>query len=246
MSERTRAPIRLTATRVGRTDLGDGTAVIDEDAITVSMRANASQRPIRVPLTSIDTVSISGDELHLVLRDGTQMALASPSAESMRDDVLIRCRAMPEVTRALRAFGSRRGQRSTRETAAAEQQRFFSPLLEARRKAGAAGGPMAVMSAFDAASITQSLTAALASFAIDRHGETGPARRALEAELVDAAEPLSIALHAMGEAAAHAGGDIENLHLWRAWSAQVLASFEIADRVWLAIDGVLEGSSRSI
>lgn len=246
MSERARPSIRLTATRIGRTDLGDGSAVVDDDAIIVSVRASADQRPIRLPLASVDAVSVSGDELHLSLRDGTRMVLVSAYAEHLCDDVLVRCRAMPEVTSALRAFGSRRGQRSTRDASASDQQRFFGPLLEARRQAGAAGGPLAVMAAFEASAIAEALSSALASFAVERHGETGPARRALEAELVDVAEPLSLALAAMGKAALEAGVEIDNLRLWRAWAGQVRATFETADRVWLEIDAVLDTSSPTI
>lgn len=241
MSERPRAPIRLTATRVGRTDLGDGSAVLEDDAITVHVRASA-ERPMRLPHATIDRAVVAGDELQLLLSDGTRITLVSPAAANLHEDLLIRCHAMPEVTRALRAFGSRRGQHSVRSTAASEQQRFFAPLLEARRRAGAAGGPLSIIAAFDAETIAADVSAALTAFTTERHPEPGAARRALEAELVDAAEPLMLALADLGEAATRAGAEIDDLRLWRAWSAQVRATFETADRVWLAIDTVLEGA----
>jgi hypothetical protein len=35
--------------------------------------------------------------------------------------------------------------------------------------------------------------------------------------------------------------DDDDLRLWRAWSAQLSATFETADRVWLALDAALDG-----
>jgi hypothetical protein len=242
MSERSRAPIRITATRVGRTDLGDGTVVIDDDAIVITVRATVNERPIRLPLVLIDAARVEGEELSLLLRDGTRMSLVSPSAGNLCDDLLVRCRALPEVTRALRAFGSRRGNRGTRAATSGDQQRFFAPLLEARRKGGAAGGPVAVMAAFDAATLEQAIEEALASFVAERYAENGPARRALQAELTDVAEPLLVSLHALGEASVRASAAIDDLRLWRAWANQIRATFEVADRVWLALDVALDAS----
>src|SRR5262245_12932774 len=138
MTERARAPISITSTRIGRTDLGEASAVIDDDAITITVRATADERPIRVPLVSIDALALNGTELSLLLRDGTQLTLVSNAGAQLHDELMLRGHVLPEVTRTLRTFGSRRGQHSTRKEAANDQQRFFAPLLEARRKAGAA------------------------------------------------------------------------------------------------------------
>jgi hypothetical protein len=154
----------------------------------------------------------------------------------------MRCRSLPELTRALRAFGSRRGHRSTRAVAAADQQRFFAPLLEARRRAGAAGPPIEVIRAFAAAQLESELIAALDAFAAERYAEPGPSRRALHAELTDIAEPLVMAIQALGQAASEASESVENLQLWRAWARQLSATFETADRVWLLLDIALDGA----
>jgi len=156
MSDRSRAPIAITATRIGRTDLGAGSVLIDDDAITVMVRAREGEKHIRMPLVSVDAVVRGSGEVSLDLRDGSRLTLVSEGADRVGHDVLLRCHALPEVTRALRAFGSSRGRRGSRATAASDQQRFFAPLLEARRKAGGAGGPAAVMAAFDAPALKQS------------------------------------------------------------------------------------------
>jgi hypothetical protein len=241
MAERSRAPIAVTATRIGRTDLGDGDVLIDDDAVSVIVRASA-ERPIRMSLAAIDGVVATGDDVSLTLRDGTQIVLTSAAAEQMCSELLMRCRTLPELTRALRAFGSRRGHRSTRAASAADQQRFFAPLLEARRRAGAAGPPLAVIAAFSTAQHVAELAEALDAFAAERYVEPGPARRALHAELSDIAEPLILALQELGETAAQASESIENLRLWRAWSSQLRATFETADRVWLLLDIALDGA----
>jgi hypothetical protein len=240
MSDRSRAPIAITATRIGRTDLGAGSVLIDDDAITVMVRAREGEKHIRMPLVSVDAVVRGSGEVSLDLRDGSRLTLVSEGADRVGHDVLLRCHALPEVTRALRAFGSSRGRRGSRATAASDQQRFFAPLLEARRKAGGAGGPAAVMAAFDAPALKQSFDEVLTAFCVERYAEVGPGRRALEAELSDLAEPLVIAVQALGDAAARATAALGDLRLWRVWSGQLRDTFEVADRVWVAIDDALD------
>lgn len=237
-----RAPIAITSTCIGRTDLGESTALVDDDSMTVTVHAAAAERPIRVGVAAIDAVALEGPRLALTLHDGTRLTLMSHSAARLRDELLIRCHTLPEMTRTLRAFGSRRAQRGVRADAASDQQRFFAPLLEARRQAGAAGAPGPVIAAFDAAAMSDAISATLASFAADRHPKPGPERRALEAELADDAEPLLVAIHALGDAAARAAAALDDLRSWRVWSAQLCAMFEVADRVWITLDASLDAS----
>ena len=245
MIDRSRTPIAVTAIRIGRTHLGDGTLVIDDDAVTIVVRSTVDERPVRVPLASVDGVVLGeGDdhELSLSLRDSTRVTLVLASAGDVRDELLLRCRALPELTRALRAFGSRRGHRSKRASASADQQRFFAPLLAARRSAGAAIAPTAVVGAFSAGPLSQALEGALREFAVERHGENGPARRALEAELGELIEPLLRTIHALGDASLRALETPDDLRLWRAWAAQLRVTFEAADRAWLALDVALDAA----
>jgi hypothetical protein len=244
MTDRSRGAVTVSATRIGRTDLGPGSAIVDEDALTIVIRGTSGDRPIRVPLAMIDGAMLSKDrdDLTVVLRDGTRIALASMSSAHLRDELLARCRALPEITRALRTLGSRRGQ-STRAGAASDQQRFFAPLLQARRAAGAASSPASIIAAFDVATLSTAYNQTLREFARERFAEAGPARRALDAELIDLAEPLLNALDALGDAATSAGESVDDLRLWRTWAGGVRSAFEVADRVWLSLDVALDASS---
>ena len=241
MADRVRAPITVTATRIGRTDLGNSSVLIDDDAVVITVHATAD-RPLRLTLSALDVVSMTSEDVSLTLRDGTHVVLTTTAAGQRCEELMLRCRTLPELTRALRAFGSRRGHRSTRALAAADQQRFFAPLLEARRRASAAGPPLSVIAAFSADQLAAELVAALEAFAAERYATPGPERRALHAELTDIAEPLILSLKSLGEAAAGASESIEDLRLWRAWSNQLRATFETADRVWLLLDIALDGA----
>ncbi len=249
MGERSLGPIAVTGLRVGRTDVGAASAVLDDDQLVLTVRAGSDEKRLRLKLPSIDLARRVGDELDLVLRDATHVSLAAP--RELADAILERCRSLPELTRTLRSFGSsraRRGARSgesgARESDATEQQRFFAPLLDARRSAGSVA-PAGVIGAFDTAALITAFEQTLHQFALDRHAEVGPAQRALEAELVDATEPLFEALRSLSVSATAAIGDVDDMRLWRTWSRQLSATFETADRVWVAIDDVLDSAHRA-
>src|SRR5947208_14498188 len=136
MTDRSTSPIAVNAVRIGRTDLGEGSVQLDDDSIIIVVRSTAGEHPVRVGLQSVDAVSATDDELMVILRDGTRLTLMASVASDLATDVRTRCRTLPELTRALRTFGSRRGTRSRRDSAPMDQRRFFAPLLEARRLAG--------------------------------------------------------------------------------------------------------------
>lgn len=233
----------VSAARVGRMNLGAARVAIDDDSLIIVIGGASDERPVTVALSAVRAVTIDGADVVLAIDDGSRLALM-PDGEHgvtlLHGALLTHCRAIPELTRALRALGSRRGHGSARASGPAEQQRFFAPLLHARRVAVSSDEPTAALRAFDADTLGRAIAAALASFAIERHGENGPARRALEAELTDLAEPLRDELAALGELADDAKDDPADLRRWRAWSDQLRRTFEIADRVWLSVDGALD------
>jgi hypothetical protein len=242
MIDRARGPVPLTATRVGPTDLGAATAAIDDEALTIVAPTAGDEAPLRVRLVNIDGVSSGAGQLSIALRDGTRLTLVCDAHLQLHDELLVRCRALPELTRTLRGFGSRRGSRGLRDNAHGDQRRFFAPLLDARRKAWGTREPASTIAAFDAASLAAAFETIIDSFATERHPENAPARRALTAELVDLSEPLRDALGALSGTAADATDATEDLRLWRAWATQLRATFEMADRVWLALDAALDAS----
>lgn len=242
MIDRSREFVELLAVRLADADLGRGTAMVDSEALTL-VRRDAEDRPVRVALSAIDAVAVSDDELALALHDGSTARLTLTSANRFAEHLMAYCCTLPELTRTLRAFGSRRGQRASRAAGPAEQQRFFAPLVDARRRAMRAGSPFDAIALFDAAAIESAINGTLSRFAADRYGDSGPARRALEAELSDLAEPLYRAVVALGEAAASARQANGDLRAWRAWCSALKTAFETADRVWLSLDAALDAAT---
>ena len=241
MIDRSREIVELLAVYLADADLGRGTAMVDAEALTV-VGSDAEDRPMRVPLSAIDAIAVTDDELSLALRDGSTVRLAAEGASRFADRLLAHCCTLPELTRTLRAFGSRRGQRARRAAGAVEQQRFFAPLVDARRQAVRLGRPLDAIDLFDALSIESAIHTTLNRFAAERYGENGPARRALEAELTDLAEPLDAALAALADAAVSARQADGDLRVWRLWCAALKTTFETADRVWLALDAALDAT----
>ena len=240
MIDRSRGPALQVNTRVGQTELGPGTLVMDDDVLTV-VRASEGERPVRVRFASIDGVDVDGPAVTIVLRDGRSLSLACDDVAALQADLLARCRTLPELTRALRALGSRRGLASGR-TDAGEQQRFFAPLLVARRQAVVAETPAEAIAAFDGLTLTRAIDATVRRFVNERHAENGPERRAFEAALIDACEPLRDSIEVLRRRADEARGAVDDLRRWRAWASQLRATFEVADRVWLSIDAALGGT----
>jgi hypothetical protein len=239
MSERSRLTIHLGSARIGAVEHGAATAVLEDDTLAI-LALTPDDAAVRFPLAAIDDVVTASDVVAISLHDGRQLTLACSDAAAFRGDLLARCRALPELTRTLRAFGSRRAQVGTRETAAAEQQRFFAPLLAARLTAIRAADVAAIVAAFDARLVAAEVHRTLRALVAERHVEPGPARRALEAELLDLCEPLDVALASLGEAARELSGAGDDLRTWRTWTARLAATFETADRVWITLDMALD------
>jgi hypothetical protein len=136
---------------------------------------------------------------------------------------------LPELTLSLRSLGSGRG------AAPAEQGRFFAPLLEARRRAATATSVPEVLAAFSVARLAAALEETLRSLASERFPNRPPARRAFEAELVDAAQPLFAALRTLRDSSPPTNAPVSDQG-WKRWLDMLRATFESADRAWRAID----------
>jgi len=246
MTEGGRQSVPVKATRIGGAELRGGTIVLEEDALIIVLPVNAEERPVRVPFATIDRIAVEGEDVIVGLRDGALIeVVAQGTPDELCDHLLARCCALPELTRALRAFGSRRRQRDRRGAGAVDQQRFFAPLVDARRGAAKATVPHEVVAAFDPAALTRAFDATLEAFAATRFADYPPARRALEAELVDLAEPLHEALRALEEAGTAARNSPRDLHAYRQWYARLRETFEAADRAWFALDAALDSATRS-
>src|SRR5512142_2521690 len=100
MIDRSREIVELLALHLADADLGRGTAMVDSDALTV-VSADSDDRRVRIPLSTIDAVTVIDDELALALNDGSVVRLAVPGASRFANRLIARCCALPEVTRTL-------------------------------------------------------------------------------------------------------------------------------------------------
>src|SRR5437016_1363498 len=142
----------------------------------------------------------------------------------IRDSTQVEYGELPELTRALRAFGSaRRGGGSL-------QSIFFLPLIEARRRAAESRNAHASVRAFDATELRRALDRAIDRLVFEWPDERASARRAMRAELMERASGYADALDILAaRASAVLVADQENQpQAWRAWTAQLAATFAAA------------------
>ena len=152
---------------------------------------------------------------------------------------------LPELMLSLRSFGSRRGAPNESRPLDEEQERFFAALLDGRRTAAQAISRPQVVAAFDAHRLTALIDAAVQHFAAVRFATHAPARRALEAELLEIIEPLHDALTVLGRLAeAIPLGQTAPIadEPWTIWLTQLRVVFRVADTSWPAVREALVSS----
>ncbi len=143
---------------------------------------------------------------------------------------------LPELTRGLRALGS------SRRSSGVFQSQFFMPLVEARRKAAEARDAQACLRAFNPHELTRALERAIDRIISGWPDARPSARRALRAELSDRVANYLDALEKLSERAKAALGADEDARLeaWRAWTIQLAATFDAADRSWMSLRSVVD------
>jgi hypothetical protein len=142
---------------------------------------------------------------------------------------------VPELTRGLRSFASPRSWR-------AEQDRFFAPLLDARRAAARATRWSGRLAAFDAERIEATMRSMLGSFAAEQYPHSAPDRRAVTAQLEDACAETFAALERLATASVAVqatASDDARAARWDAWVAALAATFAAADRDWAHVEEIL-------
>lgn len=122
------------------------------------------------------------------------------------------------------------------------QSQFFLPLVEARRRAAEARSAQACVGAFDAAQLSRALAQAISRIVAEWPDERASVRRALHAELTERVQPYVSALQVLTEraGAALAADEQERLPAWRAWTIQLAATFDAADRSWMSLRSVVD------
>lgn len=146
---------------------------------------------------------------------------------------------LPELTRGLRALGSTRA-------GGALQSQFFQPLLDARRRAADARSADARVSAFNAADLQRALEKLLERIVAEWPDARDSARRALRTELQERTSSYLEALKNLANRAHDLRTADESVRLaaWRAWTAELVAVFGVADRTWLTLRPVIEATRK--
>lgn len=143
--------------------------------------------------------------------------------------------ALPELTRAMRSLGSRRG------GSRVLQERFFAPLLQARRRLEIDARLEWRLAAFEAPVLRAHMEALLLSFAAEMHPRSAPDRRALEAELQERSARLLPRFEQLDEAASevHDSPDRTRYAAWRRWANAARNVFDEADRCWISCQSLV-------
>ena len=212
---------------------GAALVVVGDDGVTIS--AASLGEPVALPFARLDGLAVAESHGRVAL---TLFVAGGDAVEAEGGDALRafaaelerRATALPELTRALRAVGTRRGGDG------AEHDRFFAPLLDARARAEQADGWAAQVDAFAPERLRAAWAEAVARLCVERYPDSAPDRRALEAALEEALERTAGCLGRV-ETAARAlreADDAARLRRWRRWIDEVARLFVEADRCWLA------------
>lgn len=199
------------------------------DALSIETHLATFQLPYEA-LTSCRT---DGALLLLVAGDRGDIELTSREAAGLAAALANRSCTLPELTLAMRALGTRHG------GPAGEHDQFFKPLIQARAAAERARDAPSRMKAFDARALEESLQAMISGIATQRNPKSQPHRRAMEAQLLEFAEPLLAVLRRLEPLEL---GDEDVVAAWCSWSSSVRAVFTEADRFWQRVRSYLDAA----
>lgn len=147
--------------------------------------------------------------------------------------------AIPEMTRGMRAFASP-------GALGALHDRFFAPLIDARRSAQAGARWTSRLTAFDADRLDATLRATLGTFAAEKFPKSTPDQRGFTAQLEDACTDVFDALRAlevMAGAVRDAADDRSRVGAWATWLDGLRDVFHAADRGWEEAHWLLDDSA---
>lgn len=135
---------------------------------------------------------------------------------------------LPEVARAHRLLGSRRG------GSADAQAKLLAPLLQARKRVEEARDLEARVEALQPRALRERVSHALENIARDVYPTSHPDRRGLEAELGEALMPFFGGLDDVDLAAQHFRSAPEAIRFlaWRRWVEAASDAFTLADSGW--------------
>ena len=202
----------------------------------VRVRVPSAEADLNIPLSALDGARSSSDHLTLYASAGDVLELNGDGLGEMGALLRARVCTLPELTLALRGLGSPRAYPGP------DHDRFFAPILAARRAAQRSDDPSGRLNAMRAPALAAELERVLHEFAVARHPTDPAERRALEAAFEDLAAPVRASLVRLDEAARGvlAAQDDVAFVWWRAWAAECRAAFTQIDRCWLTIAPILK------
>ena len=230
--------VRATGRWCQRSVAGDVTLFVEHNEVVVRVEANREELAVALAMlggaswrTGVLALYLANDELRLQAVDGLDRAWHT---------LMQRACALPEVARGLRALGTPYG------VWADAHARYFAPLLQARRRLEGDEPMDWKVAGFDAAVLAERMRGVLAALSLERYASRPPYRRALEAGLLHASEPMFRRLERLTLAAraVHEGDDARRFEEWRRWAGEVRALFVDADRSWSATRLVLAEEDR--
>ncbi|HEY9449425.1 MAG TPA: hypothetical protein VIQ74_00655 [Gemmatimonadaceae bacterium] len=226
--------VRLGGLLDGREVEGDALVTLEPGAMVLATERST----VVLAFSSLAGRSVSRGVLELYLEGGSVIRLAAAGAEELAREVERGALALPEFTRSLRTFGSRRATAGGRAT---DHDRFFASLLSARGEAERAPTLEARCSALDASGLRAATERLLGELAVERFPNDAPERRALEAELLEYAAGLFARFDELAGAQRElvSCDDSERFARWRRWARALHGVFESADECWPTLGAVL-------
>ena len=210
---------------------GPGKLRLGADVLEVSAAGGVTS----MSLAAIDGAVARGASLEIHAH-GRHLHFAGAAAlEHFAEELHARARSLGGVTRALRWLGSARG------APGPEHDRFFQPLLHARRRAERAADDPVRLAAFDGDSIARAFRTTIAELARAHRPGMPSARRALEHELTEILDPVFHACENVTMAAESVASASEEAELarWREWVVAIGVLFATADARWPAFRDAL-------
>ncbi len=202
---------------------------IDQETLVLAWQ---DATPWRLSLSGIDGVAGGPSSLTVYLVSNDVLELSGD--EQLRPlglQLLDRACAMPELTRGLKSLGSSRG------TPAAAHDRWFAPLLAARRSVEGVSDPARQVMLLDAATLAKEIERAISEISATKAPGDAAEQRAVEAALEEEAASVFTAIEIMGLAGdALRGGALDTrIADWRRWVETVRGVFAAADDAWTGI-----------
>jgi hypothetical protein len=218
---------------------GDAVLAFERDLLVVQ----TARARLPVDLRSLEGWEVEAEGVHIHLEGGDVVSLAASDPRAVALELERWAFALPEFTRSLRVFGSRRAAAGVRRP---EHDAFFAPLLAARGEAERASTLAARRGALASRALRDAMELRLRAFAAERYPRDAPERRALEAELSECVGPLLARFADLDAAEGRlaASSDAERVLRWREWSRALFALFESADRCWPDLRAILTDDRR--